>query len=347
MPADVHHVRYTLPKFSRNTYRTLMHSLTTALGFGASEKAQFRLHCIEFLKKYGWRSFHDAFPHVSRATVFRWQQHLRASGGRLNALLPKSTRPHHTRSMQIPVALLGFLKAIRQQHPHLSKYKVKPFLDAWSIAQGVPVSSVSWIGKVLHHHQLFFGTRQRVLHRRRRARSGYTIRRTPNPSTVSLGYLQLDGVIVYWAGEKLVFLTALELKTRTAWVRLVPTLSSAQAMRFLTDILRSCGYPMHTIHTDNGSEFHAMFDRAVCDLGLTHLWSPPKSPKIHAHMERFNGVFQQEFVDYQVDPPAFQAKLTEWVTWYNTERPHYALHLMAPAQYLVHLQKGAKSLKCP
>lgn len=329
-----------------------MHSLETALGFGASEKSQFRLHCIEFLHNRGWQSFHEAFPHVSRATVFRWQQRFDASGRKLNALVPHTTRPCHTRQMRLPVPVLDFLKAMREQHPHLSKYKLKPFLDAWCTEQEYSSHSISWIGKVLKRHQLFFGQRKRVYKRRKQSRHGYTIQRTPNPNTVALGYLQLDGVKVYWSGEKVVFFTALELKTRTAWVKVVPTLSSFHAKQFLQDILSAVPYQLHTIHTDNGSEFHAVFDQVVAELRLTHLWSPPRSPKIHSHIERFNGVFQEEFVDYYIDtavidPLVFQSELTAWLLWYNTQRPHHALQLMTPSQYLVHLQKGAESLKGP
>ncbi len=352
MPADFHHIRHLLPKFSRSTYGTLMHNLETALGFGASEKAQLRLHCIEFLHNRGWQSLHEVFPHISRATIFRWQQRFEASGRKLNALVPRSTRPHRTRQMYLPAPVLDFLKNMREQHPHLSKYKLKPFVDAWCREQGRPGHSISWIGKALKRHQLFFGQRQRIFKRRRQSRHGYTIQRTPNPNTVALGYLQLDGVKVYWGGEKVVFLTALELKTRTAWVKVVPTLSSFHAKQFLQDVLEATPYPIHTIHTDNGSEFHAVFDQGVAEFRLTHLWSPPRSPKIHSHIEHFNGVFQAEFVDYHIDtaviePLVFQSELTAWLLWYNTKRPHHALHLMTPSQYLIHLQKGVGSLKCP
>jgi len=340
-----------LPKFSRNGYRILMHSLNTALGFGASEKAAFKLHCIEFFDKHGWRSFHDAFPHVSRSTIFRWKKKYHETGKYLNALVPKSTRPHNTRQMHVPSSLLGFIRAMRKQHPHLSKYKLKPFLDVWCTEQGLPKYSVSWIGKVLNRYQLFFGIRKRVYKRRKQSRSGYTIKRTPNPKQAKLGYLQFDGVIVYWVGEKVLFLTALELKTRTAWVKIVPSLSSHHAKLFLEEILRQCSYPIHTIHTDNGSEFKKVFDQAVVDLRLIHLWSKPRSPKIHSHIERFNGVIQREFIDYHIDtavidPETFQGQLDYWITWYNTQRPHHSLGLMTPKQYLLNLQKEDRSPKC-
>lgn len=350
MPADFHHLRYRVPKYSWSGYCILMKSLETALGFGTSERAKFRFHCIELLDKYNWRGVHDAFPYVSRATVYRWRRTFLNSGKRLNALLPKSTRPQKTRAMAVPAEILSFLKAMRQQHPYLSKYKLKIFLDEWCRKQGFPLYSASWIGKVISRHRLFFQVRRPVKRRRKRSRSGYTIRRTPNPKKLKLGYLQLDGVIVYYLGQKLVFLTALELKTRKAWARLVPTASSFHAKAFLLAIMAEVQFSIHTIHTDNGSEFHALFDQIVEKLELTHLWSPARTPKVHSHIERFNGVFQDEFVNYHldealIDKDLFLRKLTQWLSWYNVKRPHHSLNLMSPDQYLEYLKKGDKSLK--
>jgi transposase InsO family protein len=170
---------------------------------------------------------------------------------------------------------------------------------------------------------------------------------------VPLGYLQLDGVKVCWNGETCYFLSALEVKTRRAWVVRCPRINSLHAKRLLETVLGQVSYTIHTIHTDNGSEFKAYFDQAVQDLKLTHLWSPPRTPKVHAHMERFNKTLQEEFVDYHIDdafidPELFNQKLTQWLVYYNTIRPHHSLGLLTPHQYLVHLQKeDAQSLKCP
>lgn len=332
-----------------------MHNLETALGFGASEKAQFKFHVIELLGSLGWRGLKAAFPHLSKATVYRWRQQFMASGKRLNALVPHSTRPLTTRRMQVPAEVLSFLKAIRRQHPHLSKYKLKVFLDEFCVSQGLRTYSVSWIGKVLSRYQLFFEVRKPVRKRRKKSRSGYTVRRTPNPDEVKLGYLPLDGTTVYWVGEKLVFLTALELKTRTAWAKLVSTASSFHAKTFLLEILQDLPYVLHTIHTDNGSEFHALFDQVVVELHLTHLWSPARTPKVHSHIERFNGVIQDEFINYHldeavVDQEAFVHRLNGWLNWYNQKRPHHSLNLKSPQQYyhyLLDLKKGDQSLKSP
>lgn len=352
MGSDVSSLRYRLPKWGKSGYGILMHTLETAIGFGANHKAQFRLHCIEFYEKYGWTVFADAFPEVPRSTLYRWRKKYLDSGKKLNSLVSQSTKPKNTRQMYVPGSVLGFLKSVREQHPHLSKYKLKPFLDEFCEQQRLPEYSVSWIGKVLNRHQLFFSSRKPKPKQRKRSRSGYTIRRTPRPDKIEIGYLQLDGITVYWEGRKLVFLTCMELKTRTAWAKLVPTLNSQHAKAFLLKTIDSLAYPVHTIHTDNGSEFHAYFDQAVVDLNLLHLWSPPRSPKIHSHIERFNGTIQREFISYNlidavIDRKQFNQELDDWLEWYNTKRPHHGLGLHTPQQALLNLQKGGQSLKCP
>jgi len=72
-------------------YNDTMNKLFSAGRFSKSEEAQFRLKVIEFSKKYGVRLAQDAF-NVSRATIFRWRRCLKESEGRLDSLIPKSTR---------------------------------------------------------------------------------------------------------------------------------------------------------------------------------------------------------------------------------------------------------------
>lgn len=343
-------MRWILPIERYEAYGRFMKTVNTSLGFSSSDVAQFRLRCVHILEAQGYQGVRLAFPEVSRRSVFRWQEEYRRSGKKLMSLCPASTRPHVLRQMVVPAPILSFLRATREQYPRLSKYKLKIFLDEFCRVEGLPTYSASWIGKVIKRNAFFFGVRKPV--RKSRVFSGEKLRiwRCPRQADITLGYVQADGIKVQWLGKTLYFLCAVELKSRQAWAKRVPTLSSFQAKQFVESVVKQATYPIHTIQTDNGSEFHGYFLHALEEIKLTHVWSPPKSPRVNGYVERFNGVLQQEFIDFHVDlgimdKPQFDELLADWVRYYNTKRPHHGLALMTPEQYLLHYQHQ-QSAKC-
>ncbi|MBI5153430.1 MAG: DDE-type integrase/transposase/recombinase [Parcubacteria group bacterium] len=57
-------------------------------------------------------------------------------------------------------------------------------------------------------------------------------------------------------------------------------------------------FPITFVLTDNGSEFKKHFDIALRELHLTHYHTYPRTPKMNAHIERFNRTIQEEFAMY-------------------------------------------------
>lgn len=314
-----------------------MHTINTALCFDSNNKAQLKLRVITLLEQSGWQSVKIAFPGISRATVYRWRKQFNDSNRQLKSLIPKSTRPHKTREMIVPAKVLGFIKELRIKYPRLSKYKIKPFLDIFCQENNLPVYSTSWIGKVIKRHSFFFKTRKAV-RRKRRTQKVKRIKYCPKQKNINLGYLQLDGIHIVFAGKTYKFICAVELKTRQAWVKRVKSLSSMQAKIFLHEILNKVNYSIHTIQTDNGSEFKGYFDKAIQQLkNTTHLFSYPKRPKTNGYVERFNWTVQDEFINYEIDlaenyPQEFDKKLKEWLEFYNNKRPHQSLGYKTPSQ---------------
>lgn len=331
-----------------------MKTVNNSLAFGNSDVAQFRFRCIQILERQGYSGVRLAFPSVGRRTVFRWQAKYIQSGRKLVSLIPQSTRPHVCRQMDVPAKIFSFIKAMREQHPNLSKYKIKIFLDEFCKEEGLTTHSDSWIGKVIKRNTFFFNTRKSVKKHRKQTKPKLRVFRCPKQTDISLGYIQADGVRVDWEGQSLWFLCAVELKSRQAFVERVSSLSSLKAKLFLERILKEVSYPIHTIQTDNGSEFAKYFDEALEELSITHKWSLPHSPKVNGYIERFNGVIQAEFIDYHVDlgvidKPLFDQKLSEWMIWYNTKRPHHSLGLKTPQSRLLQLQQhitNPQSAKC-
>jgi len=60
---------------------------------------------------------------------------------------------------------------------------------------------------------------------------------------------------------------------------------------------------------------------------------------MNTHTERFNRTIQEEFIDYHIstlkEPKKFNLKLMNYLIWYNTKRPHWALGLKSPIQFLL------------
>jgi transposase InsO family protein len=324
-------------------YGSFMKTINSALAFNQSEVAKFHLHCVEHFIKHGWGSFHSAFPQIGRRTIYRWRKKYLDSGKRLASLIPQSTNPHSVRQMQTPAQIMGFVKALRTKYPRLSKYKIKPFLDVFCKEQALPTYSVSWIGKLINRHQFFFNTRQIVRRKGRSLKSGTRIKYCPRQKDIKLGYLQLDAVVVNYQGNTYRFLTAIELKTRQAFVKRVASLSSKQAKIFLEEIISQTSYTIHTVQTDNGSEFKGIFAKALKELNIKELHSFPRSPKTQGYVERFNWTLQDEFIDYEIDTALislkhFDTKLRDWNHYYNHIRPHQSLKYQTPHQFLLQLQ---------
>lgn len=344
MPSDFNKIIYALPKFSRRDYISLMTTLNTILGFDCSEQAQFRLHVLKVFYKGGWKAVKLSFPNLKRPTLYRWKKVYETSGKRLNSLIPKSTRPKRVRFMQISLPIYALIKSLREKYPRMGKMKIKRFVDSFCLVAGIPTLAPSTIGKVIKRNHLFYAGKAKG--RRSRVANKSRVKSCPKVITTKVGYIQLDGFKFYYLGRYYYFLTAIDIVSKQAWVKFVPSLKSIHAALFLKEIIQTAWYKVHTIQTDNGSEFELYFEQASKEANLNHLWNYPKQPKSTGYVERFNWTVQDEFLfdseDYLLYPDEFKTKLDTWLIWYNQERPHQSLDYLSPYQYL---QKGGLSQK--
>lgn len=332
-------IRYNFPIIKTERYNEFMTTINTALGFDSNDKAKLKLRVIEVFEKSGMEATQLAFPGISRRTIYRWRKRYLDSGKRLTSLIPKSTKPHKTREMYVPAKILGFIKELRIKYPRLSKYKIKVFLDIFCEENNLKKYSVSWIGKVINRYSFFFNKRYHI-RKKHRKRKVSRVKYCPKQKDIKLGYLQVDGIKVFFENKNYYFLAAVELKSRQSFAKRVKSLSSNNAKAFLLEILNKIDYPIHTIQTDNGSEFKGFFDKAIEEMNNTkHLWSYPRSPKTNGYIERFNWTIQDEFINYEIDvaennPDIFDQKLEKWLGFYNTMRPHQSLDYKTPLQML-------------
>ena len=270
-----------------------MKTLENSIGFEKSDPAKFRLHVLEHYYRHGWKSTLDAFK-ISRGTLYNWKKEFEKSGKKLSSLIPKSTRPHNYRQTQVDYRLIEMIKAMRKKHHNLSKYKLKPFIDSYAQYLGVDTIGVSNIGKIIKKKKIFFEIPG--LNRVKRKNKYSRGRTNKSPKTTKPGYIEVDCITIYLDRKKHHFVSIIDIFTKFAHVEKVPTLSSKQAKLAFQKFEDKYDLSIHTVQTDNGSEFLKHFHQYLDEQNIKHQFIYPRCPRINGVVERFNRTVQEECI---------------------------------------------------
>jgi putative transposase len=303
-----------------------------------TEQAKRRVRILAFWERHGEAAAKEAFG-VSRRTLFRWQRALKRSGGKLEGLNAGSTAPRRRRTRNVPDAVTLRIIELRKEHPRLGKNKLQPLL-----AHAGHRISTSTVGRILtdlkkqnrlpNPGNLSFQGKtgnflERTLRRKKKLRrpTGYRV-------------LEVDTVVRFIDGMKRYILTGVDTEKRTAFAACYTNHGSQSAADFFRKVQVVLPDCPTAIQTDNGSEFALHFEQAVAASGLTHFHTYPRSPKMNAHVERFNRTLDEEFLQshralLRDDVAAFNNALVDWLLWYNGERPHYALGQVSPFRFMM------------
>jgi transposase InsO family protein len=308
-----------------------------------TKQSQERYRILIHWEKHGLQSAIDAFP-VSRRTLFNWQSLLNTGGGKIEALNPKKRIPQKKRKRTWNLHILEEIKRLREKHPNLGKEKIYPllmdFVDAFGLGECPKPMTIGRLikdmGGLRRAPQRITGTgkikkldRQKVLRKPKDLIPMY-------PGHV----IALDTVEKQKNGRRMYILTAIDIFTRTTFAIATKSHSSRTFAHFFYLIMQMFPYEIKNVLTDNGSEFKKCLDQLLKENGITHYHTYPKTPKMNAHCESFNGTIQDEFVDYYVNTlfdntTAFNEKLNEYLLFYNTKRVHHAFkNKKAPLEVL-------------
>lgn len=133
-------------------------------------------------------------------------------------------------------------------------------------------------------------------------------------------------------------MSVIDIYTKYALVEKVNSLSSVNARKVFIRFKKENPTSIHTVQTDNGSEFLAHFHKHLEEKNIIHKFIYPRLVKVNSIVERFNRTVQEECIrrsdELYYDTEAFEKKLTKYLYWYNNKRPHYALGYMSPIQFI-------------
>jgi len=264
---------------------------------------------------------------VCRQTMHRWLA--RYEGDGLEGLGNRSSRPAHC-PHQTPPAVEVMLLEIRRSHPYWGARRI-----AFELARkGVePAPSESAVYRCL--------VRAAVIDPISRRRRRETWKRWERAAPMELWQLDLVHGFLLADGSSAKALTGIDDHSRFCIsARLMPRERTQAVCDGFSSALRTYGLPGQVL-TDNGKVFtgrfaqppvEVLFDRICRENGIDHILTQPRSPTTTGKIERFHKTLRTEFNTRQVfrNLKTAQEALDEWVTYYNTQRPHQSLADLTP-----------------
>ena len=325
-----------------NDYLKYQHMVT--------EKALQRARVLVFWEKHGLIAALDAFPE-KRSTFYAWRAQWIAGGKKIEALNEKKRAPQMRRKRIWPEGVINEIKRLRIEHPNLGEEKIYPELLAFCEEKRLYCPRPATIGRIIrdlgglriypqkitHFGKIKVINRQKVLRKPKDFKPMYP------------GHLvALDTVEIFVHGIRRYIITFEDIYTRFCFAWGTTSHASKAAAEFFDLCQKAFPHSFNFLYvlTDNGSEFKKHFAEELKRLHLTHYHTYPKTPKMNAHVERFNKTIQEDFVRFRYQllresVDEFNRQLMDWLVWYNTRRVHHAFqNKMSPVQFMMSYEQS-------
>ncbi len=317
-----------------------------------SEEAKRRARIISFWKRHGLEATEEAYG-VRKRTLYLWQHKLKEGEGKLESLNCGSRAPKKKRQRRYDWRIVDEIKRLRLAYPNLGEKKLYPLLFELCAPLHLACPKQATIGRIIKDKggmrtaPLRTTGKGKVLPWKRRK----VLRKPHDLAATHPGHVvALDTIERFVHGLRRYVITCEDIHSRFTFAWGTTSHASKAAEEFFEHW--SAVFPCQTtfVLTDNGSEFKKHFADRLLELQITHYHTYPRTPKMNAHVERFNRTIQDEFIDYHdallLDLPRFNEKLMDWLLFYNTKRVHHAFkNELSPVQYLLQYESLAAECK--
>lgn len=262
---------------------------------------------------------------ISRDTYYRWKRQYETGGPA--ALVNSKPCPENPK-IRVPLDVEKKILYVRREFG-LGQQRI-----SWYLARyyGIKVSSNGVYGVLKRHgiNRLPKGTPKR---------SPSTIKRYEKEVPGHQIQVDVKFLILRTKSGKRIKryqYTAIDDATRIRALKVYSTHTQANAIDFLSYVVKKFPFRIKYVHTDNGHEFQSKFHWHAEDLGIIHRYIKPASPHLNGKVERSHLTDKQEFyqlLSYTGDRN-LRRQLAEWETFYNYHRPHGALRGKTPYEIL-------------
>lgn len=317
-----------------------------------TEKAKYRAKILVFWEKYGLEATLAAFP-LKRSTLFNWKQQWINGGKKIEALNEKKRAPQRKRKRIWSEEIINEIRRIRNNplSPNLGEEKIHPLLLAFCLKKNLQCPKPVTIGRIIHDLGGLRRFPQKVSHfgKIKKINRIKVLRKPKDFKPEYAGHLvALDTVEIFINGIRKYIITFEDIYTRFSFAWATTSHASLAAREFFQMCQKVFPYSFNMLYvlTDNGSEFKKHFTEELKQLHLTHYHTYPRTPKMNAHVERFNRTIQEDFVNFRYqllrdDINEFNRQLMDWLIFYNIDRVHHAFqNKMSPLQFMLSSQQS-------
>lgn len=200
------------------------------------------------------------------------------------------------------------------------------------------VVSLSSVKRTLSRHDML-----RKRSKWKRIRPGVERPRANAPGDL----VQIDTVhFVDWikgnAGKRFYIYTLIDLYSRVAYAEVHDKLRQTISLDVTLRAQQYMGFSFKMIQSDNGPEFSSYFHDMLRAKNIDLRHSRIRRSNDNAHIERFNRTIQEECLSsYPTRRSVSQAKIDEFLSYYNNDRKHMGISLKRPRERT----KGRKILQ--
>lgn len=271
---------------------------------------------------------------ISRDTFYTWKRRFKPYNLRTLEDDTRNRRPHKLREMTTDPKILKCIYEIRFADLEKSKYEIHEEL----LREGVRISH-KVIQKVINRHSELLNTQHRKRLAKHRKLKIARIKAARELKTKDLGSLvMIDTKHLYILGIRFYLFVAIDCKSRYGFIWCYKTASSMSAADFLKKVLNYFPFEISAVNTDNGPEYLLNFHKACTQLGITHYFTHPYTPKMNNQAERLIQTAEYEYFNWQYDLLAeideINKRCSIFNFKYNNKRFHQSLGYKTPYEYV-------------
>src|SRR2546426_9953723 len=281
---------------------------------------------------------------ISRRTMHRWLT--RYEGDGLEGLDNRSHRPAHCPHQTSP-AVEAMVLEMRRAHSYWGARRIA-FELARKRVELAPSESAVYRCLV----------RAAVIDPMTRRRRRETWKRWERGGPMELCQLDVVHGFLLADGSSAKALTGIDDHSRyCVSARLMASERTQSVCDGFNSAMQAYGVPLQVL-TDNGKVFtgrfaqppvEVLFDRICRENGIDHILTQPRSPTTTGKIERFHRTLRIEFNTRQVFKTlkTAQEAFDEWVSYYNTQRPHHSLEDATPESRFHRSKDNPRALARP